>query len=887
MFSTAIKSLSSNISSHYSISQPALFQAGSWSVHDAKRRSTGRLVSVFTFDKRKLESVLSRSGGDSILRRDVEEIYTRLRREAGYLAKLRHPSVLELVEPVEESRSSISFVTERVTACLTTVIDRKASERAGPDDEVDEIEIQKGLLQLAKGLEFVHFSAGIVHINLVPDAVFVNAKSDWKLSGFGFAQDMEGDDVKEFYVPQHDQRLPSSLQFDLNYSAPELVIDHFVAPENDMFSIGCLIYAIYSSRPPLNTNQNPVTYKNTISQSLRITRDSRFPDYMYEVLPLLLTRRPTDRMSSRDFQDSKYFDNILINTIRFLDALPAKTATERHAFMRGLPRVLPQFPNPVQQKKILPTLLDELEKDESMAGAILASVLQIGKNMSQKEFSSRILPGLKKMKDVPSGQAVLVEQIDIVKSRVNGKEFKEDVLPLIYTALASQSPSIQERVLLAISRIAANLDFLTIKNELFPKVSAVFQQTSSLAVKVGALTALRGLIGGGLDKYTISEKLVPLLNGMKTREPTVIMCALEVYQLVVPIVEPTVLATDVLPHLWSMAVSPLLRIDQFRQFMTTIHTASDRIETEHGQKLAELDPERGGGRPVAGVPSTGDAEKDFEALVLGRPTGNGNGKKSGSVSNVARANRLAPKDTGEFEWSDSEPAVPPTPPKNNFVRQQSSRLLRPTVRMNPSQPALQPVPQRLSQSGSQPALQTTQSFSWQSRAQPASPAVQTSPGVLMPQRAPSIPESSEVWNNMRTTSVGSVGMASTPVTSSYMHTLQPQRMAATPVLKPQSQLETRPQSILTMNAAAAVSSASASANGFASALGAQDNPWQSVTSAAFSTNTLGPFGQSGVLSPPSVQANTSNSGFGMPQLVSQTATKPKQPNGIDKYASLL
>lgn len=135
-------------------------------------------VSVFTFDKRKLESLLSRSSGSfsSATHRDIEEICARLRQEASFLAKLRHPAILELVEPVEEGRSSISFVTERVSACLTSVIERKASGRTGSDDEVDEIEIQKGLLQLAKGLEFLHFSAGIVHLGLVPSAIFVNAK---------------------------------------------------------------------------------------------------------------------------------------------------------------------------------------------------------------------------------------------------------------------------------------------------------------------------------------------------------------------------------------------------------------------------------------------------------------------------------------------------------------------------------------------------------------------------------------------------------------------------------------------------------------------------------------------------------------------------------------
>jgi len=46
--------------------------------------------------------------------------------------------------------------------------------------EIDELEIQKGLLQVGKGLEFLHESAGLVHGNLTPDAIFVNAKV-WRI----------------------------------------------------------------------------------------------------------------------------------------------------------------------------------------------------------------------------------------------------------------------------------------------------------------------------------------------------------------------------------------------------------------------------------------------------------------------------------------------------------------------------------------------------------------------------------------------------------------------------------------------------------------------------------------------------------------------------------
>ena len=133
------------------------------------------------------------------MKRAHDEILERLKKEASALARLRHPSILELAEPLEDTRSGgLMFATELVTASLAGLLDEKTDqERLGgvggrssryviedPDGkgrrrreiEIDELEIQKGLLQVAKGLEFLHESAGLVHANMTPEAIFINAK---------------------------------------------------------------------------------------------------------------------------------------------------------------------------------------------------------------------------------------------------------------------------------------------------------------------------------------------------------------------------------------------------------------------------------------------------------------------------------------------------------------------------------------------------------------------------------------------------------------------------------------------------------------------------------------------------------------------------------------
>ena len=161
-------------------------------------------MSVFVFDRKVLDpgsGGLGRSGGSS-LRRSQDEVVERLKKEASSLARLRHPSILELAEPVEETRSGgLQFATEPLSTSLAELLLAKdGEEKAGGiggrtsryvveeadgggkrrrDIEIDELEIQKGLLQIAKGLEFLHESAGLVHGNLTPEAIYINAKV-WK-----------------------------------------------------------------------------------------------------------------------------------------------------------------------------------------------------------------------------------------------------------------------------------------------------------------------------------------------------------------------------------------------------------------------------------------------------------------------------------------------------------------------------------------------------------------------------------------------------------------------------------------------------------------------------------------------------------------------------------
>lgn len=201
MFTSALKSFTSNISANYTISVTPTSISGAWKVYDGKKKSTGKAVSVFVFERKSLDAQTgglgSRSGGSS-LKKLHEEVISRVKKESNLLARLRHPSILELAEPIEDTRNGgLMFATEPVTASLAGLLQEKdGQERAGGvggkpsryvveeadgqkrrrELEIDELEIQKGLLQIAQGLEFLHESAKLIHGNLTPEAIYVNVK---------------------------------------------------------------------------------------------------------------------------------------------------------------------------------------------------------------------------------------------------------------------------------------------------------------------------------------------------------------------------------------------------------------------------------------------------------------------------------------------------------------------------------------------------------------------------------------------------------------------------------------------------------------------------------------------------------------------------------------
>jgi SCY1-like protein 2 len=120
--------------------------------------------------------------------------------------------------------------------------------------------------------------------------------------------------------------------------------------------------------------------------------------------------------------------------------------------MRGLPRVLPQFPKSVLDRKLLPALVEEM-KDRELLALVLQNIFQIVKMMpsGRRAFTEKIIPPLKeaflvggsgknavtpeKETGKEAGLMVLLENLKSISENCSGKEFKDGMSPALMLSL--------------------------------------------------------------------------------------------------------------------------------------------------------------------------------------------------------------------------------------------------------------------------------------------------------------------------------------------------------------------------------------------------------------------------------------------------------------------
>ena len=482
--------MGSDFFSNYTIEKTPFLQGGYmklWKIYHGTHKIRKQEVCIFVFEKKLLEKYPKQEQGQILL---------TLKCEAHMLVKFKHPSLLSVVEPFVEDKTTLGFVTERFDYSLNSWMSYAKPSK---------LEIKQMVIELAKTILFLHNDAHVVHNNLNPDVIFIDSNNKIKISGLSFSIEdppLQGGDIDlNKYTPPSCNNINAQNNFlalpDLSFVAPELVLNNKSFYSSDMFSLGLIIYQILKDHLGDNkthlfmklSNNSINSYKNFmnsfdsyLSTKLKFENDDNF------LLSKLLQKQYNLRPRVRDIIDTPWFNDPKLKALNFVMNLESNDQKKNVEFLEKLPKIIGMFENKIIIKRFLPALLKAI-KVETLINPCLPAIFSICESPTFKiDFSREIWPKLKdlfKLRSLPAAAIYfLISKVQYIGEHISQSEFSQNFLNLICKALDCNVPKIQLVVSNNMKFIANNTDSLSFKNQIFPRMMQVVSSTNSKSLKI-------------------------------------------------------------------------------------------------------------------------------------------------------------------------------------------------------------------------------------------------------------------------------------------------------------------------------------------------------------------------------------------------------------------
>ena len=505
--------------------------AGIWHIHRAtlkeKNNMGGRTnCAMFILDKKALQQEM---------KGQKEEYLQLVRREASSLAKLKHPGILNIIDPLSEDQKQIAFSTEPIQSSLYSLIEDGTKSQLIPS----ETELKIWTNELLETLGFLHNTAKSIHLSLSPENIYISESGKLKIGGFIFSTQAFAESVNHNIHFGHNSLYPSCPN--LNFTAPEIVMTETCSQSTDIFSLGCLLYTFFklsqgeSKRACFYFNlydpYNKHQYEEK-SKALGIaTPLEHLPPTLRLLLKNMIRNNPPDRLSLLQIGDSDWLKDPLIRTVQYLEHLLEKEHHHKIQFLSGLAKVLPQFDSKIVVKRMVPVLMAALQ-NEQLSCHILPSLTQILEReniLSKEEFQRKVWPHFSRMcrgKEMPAQSLfMIINSTETFLKVIPIHDFQSNMLFLYLRGLECGVAKLQHAVLQKIPIFAKRIEYVALKSQLLPLILRTMGKTTQLPIRMACLECINQFLSF-LDRNTLKDIVLPSFDKLKRIEGDGIYCSL-------------------------------------------------------------------------------------------------------------------------------------------------------------------------------------------------------------------------------------------------------------------------------------------------------------------------------------------------------------------------
>jgi serine/threonine-protein kinase len=264
------------------------------------------------------DSTLDRQVAVKVMHREMSEQpdqLERFRQEARAVAKLSHPNVVAVIDAGEDGGYPY-IVFEYVEG-------ETLKQRIARVGALDTQEALAYAIEIARGLTVAH-ARSMVHRDIKPQNVLIDAEGRAKLTDFGISRQLEQDGMTA----------TGRVLGTTDYVAPEQAMGHGVDPRSDVYSLGVVLYEMLIGQVPFHADSQVGVAMKHVNEELPDVQQRR-PEI--SAAAALVVERATDKDPARRYQEVGEMIDDLSTALEVEAARAGSTTGEATSVLDAVP----------------------------------------------------------------------------------------------------------------------------------------------------------------------------------------------------------------------------------------------------------------------------------------------------------------------------------------------------------------------------------------------------------------------------------------------------------------------------------------------------------------------------------------------------------------------